>query len=1637
MSNISWSTFNYAGSLPNITIKSLAATKDGSIIAVTSSGSQNNYLTYKISTDRNGNFLDPNTWQKLSTKSYRYDSRIPTQSEGLTPYFRSISNLYSANYLIDPSYLDTNLIPSVFASIGDSSDKSYQIVGLSGENIWISNIDLNSNSTNNNSMSSTHPFNYGSFRELRKAVMIRFGTTANTASTNATINPGVAFTYKLNGTGIDNIIIVGLTGYTKVDPFTNKIYQTNYWRGIDNFSENKNYQNTGPAFGWQNSTELKGVMSTLSKSIDDLASNYPQYYNTPNTDTNGLHFLLATSYSTNAIRKVPVSIRLEDPNFYETSYINESGITGVKNITFGNGFFVATPYATTNKIFFTSGSATGWKGVAVSGLGNIDFRNSHSVFSNGKFVVVCNNNILESSNPSTGWSVSSFVSANLKQDQNIIWSSVTGRPAIYAGINQDGSILIGKEKTNQSINLRIPSEVYPGTKIYLPPTTNVSLPVSYSISDANILNLDLSGNTLTTLSPGTSLLYVYQSGDSIYNPINQEYRIDVASFTPSSSTFSWSENNINLSGLIGPYELSCANNVNGVIITNHAPSTPLAGLIQTYKNDYITSDPSFTGSSLSINQGWFATSRISGRFTNSLLCNGTTMSSYADDGYSSYSQSLAYFSDKWIYHNGAPSTLGTYKWVGDLGVVYQLKSYFARTYLTYPFNFNSGSQNMVFLYDLRTCTSLGGPYECMSNHIAAIGKYAASGGRLAGYPVNGAAINSYSTLRKPVNILYSSGTNKISVAENTIYLDGGLNWRGQLEPIIDSDISGVSYIAYDDAYDLFLATSNQTGRNIYYSLTGDVWGKVDIGSTINFKNSSIVAGQGKYTIFAKNLDNTPLVLTSSSPGGPWNFISTGLSPFTNSEQRPVYVDRTFNGEKSIFAIISSTGNKLAYTKIKNATKLNSTAFGVFNRIPSSPTIGSTFTFSNLRTNDFNQTGILNTSDSSIVSVDQINRRFTVNKKGSVQLSITTTGTEVFDPLILRRTLFPKLSQNVIYTVPFNVNVGSSYAIYLSSSVGLPVSYVCSDPDFVFIDTTRGTLTIRQPGKTATITVSQAGDDTYDSYVATYTISAPKGNQTLVISIPNILQVGQEYNLPSTSLFENIPIIYSSLNTSIANIISGNKLIANRCGEFLINAMNTGNAFYNPLNMNYLYKTNTGCSHLSTAYIPPVVQINSIYSLPSVTNANRIINYTLTNSGIGRFLYSGMSTSVTGLQITGYGNSTALLSASSDSYYSTYSASYAFNSYKQFQSFNWSVPTGITVGARYLLSTTTNQGLPLSYSSSNPSSIAIVGSELIATGVGSANISANAPESNLYEPFSTSRPVQAFKVSQTGSGFKNIPRISPVGSSYMLEQFTNAGLPITYASSNSGVARIRVAGNTYLDVINAGKSEVTAFAPETQIYEPYFTNISLETFQLVALSTGNLTVLSGFEVVNDAHIPSGYTTSAFLPTVNDSQPFGAAAFTRTFLNNDGTETTFPKGPGAITATGSKGVLIFNPLNSGQFNRHIQTQKWALYTGNNLFAPLIKASDFIANSTGIVTPFSWSPVVGPIYVQGRLEVYEIDERFEHIEKSGAFALLNHEKVGFGTYTPTEKMHVEGNMRIDGGYINPVTGNNVIFNITGILV
>jgi len=1412
MANISWSTFQYntpGSPLYGVSLKQLAATKDGSIIAVASSGSVDNYLTYKIEIDREGNILNPNTWQKLQTRNYNYtrpQPNPPDQSITLTDGYRSISNLYSQNYLVDPNYRDMADIPSVFCSLG-TGDRSYQILGLSGENTWICN-------TDDSSMSSVVG-QFGDYKELRKAVMTKaiFSNMTDINIDYNSYNPTVAFIFKLSGVGnLNRIQLVGLTGYSNQS--NGYTYETNYWRGMQGairstvFPNNLNTGNFKVRWGaWNNSFIINNVMSIYSQSVDDLASNYSLTYN--NTGS----FLLATSYSTNAVRKIPMeNDKYTDPYYYETSFI--SGITGIRNIAYGNGFFVATPLAYTNKIFFSSGLATGWKSIDVSGVPpegdgtprKLNLSGSHLIFSNSKFVLFSYPYILESYNPSTGWWLTETnLLSNLKSNQNIIYSNVTGRVAVYAGINNDGSIFIGKEKTDQNVNIRIPNPFYVGTKIFLPPTTNINLPVTYS-SSSNVFQFDTGDNSLSAIYPGYGVLQINQPGNNIYNSLSREIPIQVVGFTEGvvgqlgyNGIWHWTGYPIQLSGVSGPYQLSKGLDTDIVLLSSGNSSI-----------NYATSDVKKEGIASNVSNGWVRFSGLKGYDVaqGGILNDGVAYAfGYQEPGSneipSSLSNSFVQLTSAsttlqpagraWSYHAGGPGIGQMKKYLGNLGIYFPQtsKAYTAHTFLTS----DSHEGAIMMLYNLQTCTNnFGSRFDCMSNTTM---------NRLSGIKLVDGATSNFLTRRfLPVNCVVSTGSNKVSTSKNQYTF--GVGWDGLVENVVDPEISGISSIAYDDGYDLFIVTpTTPTGDHIYVSATGDIWTKlrVSYNNSTDFRNAKVIAGQGKYTIFAKSPfpPYEPITYISQSPAGPWygspgnggtgRFLGS-FTPYQN--QHPVYINRSIYNLPSIF-VASTTGNQLGYFEVRNLTRLTSSINSYWERIPSFPAIGSVYTFTNLRTNDLNQTGTLFSSDPSIISVNNNTRTLTVNKRGSVKVSITTTGTATFEPMTLERTFFPKLSQTVSYTIPGVVLVGSSYQISLSSNVGLPVKYTCSDPDFVSFNFNVGTMSVLGYGRNATITVSQEGNDSYDSYVASYVITSSKGDQTLNVEafLPNTLNLGQSYDLPNITSF-GLPVNYSSSNSGVASI-SNNKLIINRCGGFSITASNTGSQFYNPFSAAYSLNTQSSCLHLSTASLPSIVNINNFYSLPPTTNAGKIINYSLTNSGIGRFLYSGVSSSVTGLQITGYGSSSASLNALGDgSYYPSYSATYNFTSYKSFQSYTWSVPTGITVGSQYTLGATSSAGLPLTYSSSNPSVIQINGNFLYANSQGSANIFVNAPSSSLYEPIVNSpQSVTAYKIVQSGTGFKNIPRIAYVGSSYQLEEFTSAGQPITYVSSNSGIARIRI------------------------------------------------------------------------------------------------------------------------------------------------------------------------------------------------------------------------------------------------------
>ena len=1424
---ISWQTFqpkNTDSYWAKVTPTNLAATKDGNLIALCERSGINPYtekVVYKLAIGNSGDILNPNNWVSMN----RRRGNPPPQntfSDTFISSAQSITNLYSENYYVNPYFPKGNLIPSTFISFGEENmfggQVSNQILGISGENSF-------GVYSNNEKTSSVGQYFNADYKRIKKAVMINWvNLYAYPDPDNKQYSPAVAFIFSNTGLKMNTIQVVGLTGFSVAK------YQFNYWRGMQgavegpgagNYQYNDFYSYTG------NSLNINNVMSTFSQSVDDIASNYPKYYS---TDTNSVlykHFMLATSYSSNAVAKIPlVRININYNKFDPTNNIQYSTVktqysapTGIRSITYSasDDIFFAVPNTTSSNIYYASGDSAGdnnssWSTYLIfSGTTSLpvpwasggflaydlDFRDSHAFYANGKFRIIAKNKnapgtsvLLQAERNIKGVGGAGglmvtplSIAQNLRKDQNLVCSYISGRSTIYAGINEDGSILYGTEKIDQTIsNFYIPQNLYVGTVLNLPSTSDTNLPLTYSTPDSGILFIDNAAKTLKLALPGTGTLRISNNGNNMYSPYYSESTIVARSLSSGiNSGLNWKSYNLSLSG--SPINVELGNNRGSALIYSNKYTVPK---FMHYLN------PDITNSS-----GWYPIPGGPGAYGSGTLINSDYVYQTITSPPTLYWYNPANLSttSKWSTSGpGAGYPFG--KSIGSVGLVFNnTQAYSAYAWLTNPGG-KGKYENLVLVYDIRPNVWNTWPMN--------------PSGFIPNDGAGGYVFDSNSRSVKNIMILTSTGSNK-TVAFQSVQIGGVSDpLIGKVEKIVDPSIAGISAIAHDDAYQLFLATPNSTNSNkLYYSDSGSFWHSLQLTGNYNFSDTKIIAKAGKYSIFAKDLSNRSINLSSFSPAGPW-IVSTGITPYTASNQ--ILFDRADSNKQSLFAL-TTTGNQIAYASFKNKPFLNDSASQfLLNFDTYEPIIGFQYVIPSTLSSQGYQQGIASVSDSSVLQVSNTangyNCPFKFLKRGPVTLTIYAPATEAFEELIFQKQFFPGKNQTVSYNVPTNVTFGSQYSLSLSSSAGLPVTYTCSDSNMATIS--NGKLTIVGPGRTATITVSQPGDGTYNPYIAYYTITAPKGFQNISsagmallskVSIPAAPVIGLGYSLPTTTE-QGLSLIWSTASNGVS--INGNSQVnILDCGISSITAQNAGNQNWEPYAYSYSINPNPTnnaalkCNQISTISLPRVGYIDAVYSIPSYArsqagNITSLLTYGLSNSGMARLLYIGTTNQATGLRITGYGNCTVFYNATQNPFFNNMSGQSPISVYKNFQSFSYNVPTGITAGAVYPLSTTSSAGLPMSYSSLNSGVVSIVGNyNLVATGAGSTSIIAYQSGSNAYEPINTGIFVLVRKTTQTGIGFKNVPKVTAPFTSYQLSEFTSAGIPIVYSSLNSGIARIRI------------------------------------------------------------------------------------------------------------------------------------------------------------------------------------------------------------------------------------------------------
>jgi hypothetical protein len=208
---------------------------------------------------------------------------------------------------------------------------------------------------------------------------------------------------------------------------------------------------------------------------------------------------------------------------------------------------------------------------------------------------------------------------------------------------------------------------------------------------------------------------------------------------------------------------------------------------------------------------------------------------------------------------------------------------------------------------------------------------------------------------------------------------------------------------------------------------------------------------------------------------------------------------------------------------------------------------------------------------------------------------------------------------------------------------------------------------------------------------------------------------------------------------------------------------------------------------------------------------------------------------------------------------------------------------------------------------------------------------------------------------------------------------------------------------------------------------------------ITLITGNLTVSGNANLYSSTYLPTGYVNNTFLPFNPNNN---VATFEPRYTLSNGKISQFPfesiGGPPSNWPYAT-GVLIrfgFYENNIHQLPTWINTMKWQQVSGTSLNPYNLRTGErYVINKTGEIFSLPWTSfnsIPNKFFIRARGTAFTLDERLNHIENSGTFALLDIQKIGFGTHQPTEKVDVDGNFLVENtGFFQQILINGEILD------
>lgn len=395
-----------------------------------------------------------------------------------------------------------------------------------------------------------------------------------------------------------------------------------------------------------------------------------------------------------------------------------------------------------------------------------------------------------------------------------------------------------------------------------------------------------------------------------------------------------------------------------------------------------------------------------------------------------------------------------------------------------------------------------------------------------------------------------------------------------------------------------------------------------------------------------------------------------------------------------------------------------------------------------------------------------------------------------------------ISFPTIAPIPWNT---APFPLIATSSSGRPVTFTSSSS---FVASISGNvLTPNAPGVT-NLNAFDLGDDLYESASQNRFFEVQKANQIISFTLP-IKTFGDIPFAIAGTTSSGLPLTYSWGNPSVVQMF-GNTVTIVGAGTSTITASQnaSGSTLYNPATLTQTITVNKA-NQIITFTVPTKTFGDGTFLLNATTNAGPLpFTFTSSNTAVATVSAGNV------VDIWGAGTTTITASQAGTTNYNSATAVQILtvNKANQTVTFN-AIPVKNFGDPSFGPGAISSSGLPITYSSSNPSVASVSGNLINVVGVGFTDITATQAGNANYNPASSARLLVVEKANQS-IAFNALAPKSFGEAPFSLVASSTSSLPVSFTSNNPSVAT--VSGST-VTIVGVGSATITASQPGSTNY----------------------------------------------------------------------------------------------------------------------------------------------------------------------------------------------------------------------------